>query len=180
MTALISDLLDYSRIGSGLPEMIDCNEVIRQVLKDLKPTIDATHAAISVAPLPVLRANNLELRLLFQNLLSNALKFRKKDVRPLIKITMQNEPKFFHFMISDNGIGIDEKHRDNIFIIFQRLYGRKDYEGTGIGLAHCRKIVEMHGGAIWVESVPGEGSTFHFTFPKTDMHYEKTELHPAG
>jgi signal transduction histidine kinase len=114
----------------------------------------------------VIKGNTLEVRLLFQNLLSNAIKFRKKDTSPIIHISAESLHKNIHFTIEDNGIGIDPKHQEKIFIIFQRLNSRQDYEGTGIGLAHCKKIVEMHGGDIWAESTPGKGSIFHFTFPK--------------
>ncbi|MEI6900230.1 MAG: ATP-binding protein, partial [Bacteroidota bacterium] len=116
--------------------------------------------------LPVLNGFEAELRLLFQNLLQNAIKFRKKE-RPLeIKVTIKSVEKHWLFSFMDNGIGIDEKYKDKIFIIFQRLHNRNKFEGTGIGLAHCKKIVEMHGGRIWVESTPDVGSCFIFTIPK--------------
>src|SRR5581483_6196015 len=104
-----------------------------------------------------------ELKLLFQNLISNSIKFQKAGVPPIIQITAQKENSYWHFMFTDNGIGIDRQYQHRIFIIFQRLHNRSEYEGSGIGLAHCKKIVELHGGKIWVESEPGKGSTFHFT-----------------
>jgi PAS domain S-box-containing protein len=167
MTSLITDLLEYSRIGhSGTMETVDSSEIMQDALKDLKARIDSSMARIDIGPLPRVSGNKLELRLLFQNLLSNAVKFRRKDVQPSISISARNEGALIHFSISDNGIGIDPKHLERVFIIFQRLNSRQEYEGTGIGLAHCKKIVEMHGGTIWVESAPGQGSTFHFTLPK--------------
>jgi PAS domain S-box-containing protein len=167
MTRLISDLLEYSKIGRySQAETIDCNELAKQVLADIKAKIDTNKALIHLEKLPVIKGNTLEVRLLFQNLLSNAIKFRKKDTSPIIHISAESLHKNIHFTIEDNGIGIDPKHQEKIFIIFQRLNSRQDYEGTGIGLAHCKKIVEMHGGDIWAESTPGKGSIFHFTFPK--------------
>lgn len=182
MTGLITDLLQHSRIGHTRKiEMIDCNELVRQVLADIRAKIDQNNAVIHVDKLPVIRGAALELRLLFQNLLSNAIKFRKKDVAPVIKMSVQKSNDHFHFTIEDNGIGIDPKYQDKIFVIFQRLNSRQDYEGTGIGLAHCKKIVELHGGEIWVESAAGEGSRFHFTFPQPEQqHKENAALHLVG
>jgi light-regulated signal transduction histidine kinase (bacteriophytochrome) len=113
--------------------------------------------------MPVIRGHPTEIKQLFQNLIVNAIKFRREGVSPVIKIKPEKKPGFWQFSVSDNGIGIDEKHKDRIFIIFQRLHTRDEYEGSGIGLSHCKKIAELHGGKIWVESVPGEGSTFYFT-----------------
>lgn len=164
MKTLIRDLLVYSRIGRAIAFVrSDCNMLLHEVLADMDNNIRENKAIIHTESLPVLYAFPTELKLLFQNLLSNAIKFRKPGVRPEISITYTHIPGFYKFAISDNGIGIDQQHRDRIFIIFQRLHNRKDYEGSGIGLAHCKKIVELHGGEIWVESIPGIGSTFYFT-----------------
>jgi light-regulated signal transduction histidine kinase (bacteriophytochrome) len=103
---------------------------------------------------------------LFQNLINNAIKFRKKEVPPEIKITSGSKEKEWIFAINDNGIGVEEKDREKIFVIFKQMHNRDEYKGTGIGLAHCKKIVELHGGKIWVESKPGTGSIFIFTIPK--------------
>jgi signal transduction histidine kinase len=164
MRTLIKDLLDYSRIGrkkSLAP--VDCNEVMNMVLADLHIAIKESGAEIKTGELPVIRGYTTELKQLFQNLIINAIKFRKKEVHPEIEIVSQQVRSGYEFMIKDNGIGIPEEHNERIFVIFQRLHTRTEYEGSGIGLSHCKKIVELHGGRIWVKSNPGEGSTFHFT-----------------
>jgi light-regulated signal transduction histidine kinase (bacteriophytochrome) len=107
-----------------------------------------------------------ELRLLFQNLIENAIKYQKTGNIPEINISAESHNNDWLFKISDNGIGFDEKYKDKVFILFQRLHNRSEYEGTGIGLSHCKKIVELHGGRIWVESKIDKGSTFSFTIPK--------------
>lgn len=181
MTTLISGLLAYSRLGHARQiETVDCNELLDQVLADIKAKIDKNNAIIHIEKLPVIQGSQLELRLLFQNLLSNAIKFRKKDIPPIIKIRARQHSRYFHFTIEDNGIGMEEKHLEKIFIIFQRLNSKQEYEGTGIGLAHCKKIVALHGGEIWVESTPGKGSKFHFTFPQTQPNHHQQELHLVG
>lgn len=167
MKTLIKDLLDYSRIGRAIAFVrSDCNMLLHEVLADMDNNIRENNAHIVPEELPVVYAFPTELKLLFQNLISNAIKFRKPGIRPEISITYTELPHSWKFAVSDNGIGIDQQHRDRIFIIFQRLHNRKDYEGSGIGLAHCKKIVELHGGEIWVESTPGFGSTFFFTLAK--------------
>lgn len=164
MRTLIKDLLIYSRIGRAIAFVLsDCNIMLHEVLADMDNNIRGNNAKITAETLPVLYAFPTELKLLFQNLLSNAIKFRKAGVQPEISITVTKIPGFWKFAVSDNGIGIDQQHRERIFVIFQRLHNKKDYEGSGIGLAHCKKIVELHGGEIWVESIPGIGSTFYFT-----------------
>jgi light-regulated signal transduction histidine kinase (bacteriophytochrome) len=106
--------------------------------------------------------------MLFQNLISNAIKFRKTDQHPIIHIGVQEDKKQWTFSVKDEGIGIDPVYRNQIFVLFQRLHGREKYEGTGIGLAHCQKIVDLHGGNIWVESEPNKGSTFFFSIAKSE------------
>ncbi|WP_127128177.1 sensor histidine kinase [Pseudoflavitalea rhizosphaerae] len=164
MRTLIKDLLVYSRIGRAIAFVLaDCNILLHEVLADMDNNIKENKAKIHTDTLPVLYTFPTELKLLFQNLISNAIKFRKRGEQPEISITVTRIPGFWKFAVSDNGIGIDQQHRDRIFVIFQRLHNKKDYEGSGIGLAHCKKIVELHGGEIWVESMPGIGSTFYFT-----------------
>lgn len=164
MKALITDLLDYSRIGKKKElKAIDCNKLIENVLADLHIAIQESNVEIQKENLPLVHGYSTEMKQLFQNLISNAIKFRKKGVAPKIYIRSRNINGGWEFSVQDNGIGIAEEHNDRIFVIFQRLHSRSEYEGTGIGLSHCKKIVELHGGKIWVNSQPGEGSSFHFT-----------------
>jgi PAS domain S-box-containing protein len=171
MQELVRGLLEYSRIGreSNL-SIIDCKQTLSDILADLKVLIDKNNVQVSIDNMPTINGYPLGIRLLFQNLITNAIKFRKKDVVPQITITASEQEKDWLFSVKDNGIGIEEKNYDKIFIIFKRLHNRDDYEGTGIGLAQCKKIIALHGGAIWIESMPGEGSTFKFTIPKISIN----------
>jgi len=167
MRMLVTGVLDYSLLGQkSIITPVDCNKILSEVLFDMTDSINSSGAKISVQELPVLNGFETELRLLFQNLIHNAIKFRKKDVCPEIKISVESQKNEWVFAIEDNGIGIQEKDIENVFIIFRRTHNRSEYEGSGIGLAHCKKIVELHGGRIWVESIPGKGSTFIFSIPK--------------
>ena len=164
MKSLVKGLFDFFILGEGsVRSMVDCNIVVSEVVADLGDLIQSNHAKITVEKLPILPGYEAELKLLFMNLMVNAIKFRKKDILPEIKIMAESCEKSWTFKISDNGIGIEEKNKVKIFIIFKRLHKRSEYGGTGIGLSHCKKIVELHGGKIWVESTPGEGSIFIFT-----------------
>jgi PAS domain S-box-containing protein len=165
MSQLITGLLDYSRIGAkeSAPEKVDCNEIIEIVKADLQKSIQDSGARIVVKELPVINAYPMELTLLFQNLMSNAIKFKKADQSPRINITSCKIDGGWLFSFCDNGIGMEDRFKERIFEMFQRLHNKKLYEGTGIGLAHCKKIVTMHNGKIWVESAPGKGSQFYFT-----------------
>ncbi len=169
MQQLINDLLAYSRVGKGAPfsESLDFEVVFRKALGNLRSAIEESHAVITHDPLPSLRANPTEMLQLFQNLLSNAIKFCSKG-KPCIHITAVKRQEGWLFSFRDNGIGIDPQYIDRIFVIFQRLHAQKEYPGTGIGLAICKKIVEHHGGRIWVESQSGMGSVFYFTIPNVD------------
>lgn len=166
MKSLIQDLLEYGRIGRGKElEAVDCNKIVREIITDLDAIVKSSGAKISFGQLPVLRAYETDIKMLFQNLVSNAIKFRKTGVKPLVEISAHQVDSRWEFEVKDNGIGIERKYFDRIFIIFQRLHTRREYEGTGIGLAHCKKIIDMHHGKIWVESKEGQGSAFHFTIP---------------
>jgi light-regulated signal transduction histidine kinase (bacteriophytochrome) len=163
----VQDLLDYSRLGrERILETIDCNHLVQQVLSDLTMAIQESHAVINIDLLPTVSGYATEMKQLFQNLISNSLKFRKRGEPPVINISAEPKQDHWQFKIADNGIGIDEKYWERIFIIFQRLHTKNEYAGTGIGLAHCKKITELHNGKIWVDSVVGEGSTFYFTIKK--------------
>ena len=164
---LIIDLLDYSRIGKErVTETVILKKVLENVMTDITVRIDEANATVTFDDnLPILQGQTTELRLLFQNLISNAIKFRKKNVDPIIHVGYSTSNDNHVFSISDNGIGIDEKYIDRIFVIFKRLHGKSEFEGTGIGLAHCKKVVELHGGKIWVKSELGKGSVFHFSIP---------------
>lgn len=164
MDTLIKDLLDYSRIGrKSERQQVDCNEVLAEVIADLHSAICDSNAVITCGPLPVINGYHTEMKQLFQNLVINAIKFRKKDTTPRINISARKTGHHWEFQIADNGIGIEKQHTEKIFVIFQRLHNRNEYPGSGIGLSHCKKIVELHKGEIWVNSIPGTGSTFHFT-----------------
>jgi light-regulated signal transduction histidine kinase (bacteriophytochrome) len=170
MQSLIKDLLDYSRIGQvRILESIDCNTVMHQVIEDLDASIKETNTEIIVEKLPVIFGYP-EIKSLFQNLVVNAIKFRKKNEDPVIRISAVDKGKVWIFSINDNGIGIEDLYHEKIFTIFQKLHAVKEYAGTGIGLAHCKKIVELHGGDIWVDSEAGKGSTFYFSIQKKIFH----------
>ena len=167
MQDLINNLLDYSKIGKLNREFekIDLNDVLKDVIDNLRRIINETNAEIIFDSLPNIYGDKYQLLQVFQNLILNAIKFRGIDF-PLISISVHPEGKHWVFSISDNGIGIDSKDFERIFIIFKRLNRTGKYEGTGIGLAICKKIIEYHRGKIWVESEVGKGSTFNFSIPK--------------
>jgi PAS domain S-box-containing protein len=167
MKTLINDLLIYSRMNTQeFPfEPTDCSKIIEQVKVNLKSAVEESKAAITYDSLPVIDANHLQMTQLFQNLVSNAIKFRKPDEPPKIHISCRQTEDEWLFSVADNGIGIEKEFTERVFIIFQRLHNYKEYPGTGIGLAICKKIVEKMGGHIWVESEPGRGSIFSFTIP---------------
>jgi PAS domain S-box-containing protein len=166
MQKMINDLLMYSRVETrGKPFVpTDCEVVLEKVITNLKVNIKERNAKITHNKLPVVIADESQLIQLFQNLISNAIKFCDKK-QPLIHISAEKREKDWLFSVCDNGIGIDPRYADRIFEIFQRLHTSSEYPGTGIGLAICKKIVERHGGSIWMESEPGKGSTFYFTIP---------------
>jgi PAS domain S-box-containing protein len=166
MQALINDLLAYSRVGTRGQEFepTDANAVFDQVMTDLGAAIEEAQAVVTRDDLPTVVVDPSQFGQLLQNLLSNAIKFRGERP-PRVHVSARLEGDAWLFSVSDNGIGIAPEYTDRIFVIFQRLHSRAQYPGTGIGLAICKKIVERHGGRIWVESTPGEGSTFYFTLP---------------
>jgi PAS domain S-box-containing protein len=170
MQALIDDLLTYSRVGTRAVSLqpVDSGKVAAMVLHGLQVAIRETGATVDCGPLPVVAADPVQLAQLFQNLVANAIKFHS-DAPPEIRIRAQEQEGAWCFSVQDNGIGIAPEYFDRIFVMFQRLHVRREYPGTGIGLAICKKIVERHGGHIWVESVPGLGTTFRFTIPRPPL-----------
>lgn len=169
MQRLIEDLLTFSRVGSKGGEFasVDIGDVLRDTLVGLRLAIEETRAEVTAELLPTATVDRRQIAQVFQNLLGNALKFRDPaaDRPPRIRVSAQRDGAAWVFCVRDNGIGIDPQYYERIFVIFQRLHGRADYPGTGMGLAICQKIVERHGGRIWVESAPGKGSAFFFTIP---------------
>jgi len=172
MKKLIDALLQYSRLGRNIDfKTVNCNDLLSDLKADLKVVIEESKTTIHYTDLPTIQGNEIELRLLFQNLISNGIKFRRLGFNPKIVIDCKkvndddNSSEYWEFSIADNGIGIPSEHKDRIFGIFQRLHSREDFKGSGIGLAHCKKIVEAHNGKIWLESNEGEGSTFFVSIP---------------
>ncbi len=166
MKGLVKGLLDYSFLGKeSVRSIVDLNKVVHDAIVNLDDLIIPSKAIVRTEELPQCNAHEPELKLLFHNLISNAIKFGKPDVIPEIEISAENLGDEWIFSVADNGIGIEEKHREKVFVIFKQMHKRNEYEGTGIGLAHCKKIVELHGGRIWVEANPKGGSIFKFTIP---------------
>jgi PAS domain S-box-containing protein len=168
MQIMIRALLDYSRVNTRNSEFKSSNfeGILDQTMNSLKTAIDESHAIITRDSLPMLMVDDKQMIQLFQNLISNAIKFRSEDKNLKIHVSCQNQGNNnYIFSVSDNGIGIESQFKDRIFEVFQRLHTRDEYSGTGIGLAICKKIVERHGGQIWIESELGAGSTFYFTLP---------------
>jgi len=167
MNQVIFDLLEYSRVQTKAHEfgLIDMNSSLKQALRNLQASIKEREAIITADPLPNLSADGIQITQLFQNLIGNALKFQKPEATPKIHVSAREQGDAWIFSVTDNGIGIDPKYTERIFKIFQRLHAKGEYEGTGIGLAICRRIVERHRGEITVRSEPGVGSTFSFTLP---------------
>lgn len=166
MQTLIDALLTYAHVGTQAKafELSDCNKVVARALLNLQVAIQEHKAEVTYGPMLSVMADSSQLEQLFQNLIGNAIKFQGKEP-PRVHIAVEEKDNDWLFSVKDNGIGIDPKSSERIFEIFQRLHSRKAYPGTGIGLAICKKIVERHGGRIWVESMPGQGSTFYFTIP---------------
>jgi PAS domain S-box-containing protein len=164
MHTLIQDLLAYSRVGTRGKSLqpTDCAAVLNDVLANLEVSIRESGAVVTAAPLPTVMADPAQLRQVFQNLIGNALKFRGEEP-PQIHIGVERQGGEWVLAVGDNGIGIDPQYFERIFQVFQRLHTRREYAGSGIGLAICKKIVERHGGRIWITSEPGKGATFFFT-----------------
>ncbi|MEJ7597557.1 MAG: ATP-binding protein [Kofleriaceae bacterium] len=167
MQALIAGLLEYSRVGRTAiePEEVALDQVLDVVLQNLGASLAETGASVTSGPLPVVRGDGQQLLQVIQNLVANAEKFRRPGAQPKIHISALRNGDEWTISVADNGIGIDAEYFDRIFVIFQRLHTRTEYPGTGIGLSICKKVIERHGGRIWVESSTDTGTTFRFTLP---------------
>lgn len=164
MELLIGGLLDYARLSRQKDlEQVDLNEAVKNVLESLDSLIVSSQATVKVSKLPRIKGYPIEIELLFQNLITNGIKFHHPDRLPVVEIERKKYGSGWMFLVRDNGIGIEPEYIEEVFVMFKRLHSRRLYEGTGIGLSHCRKIVELHNGKIWVESEPGIGSVFCFT-----------------
>ncbi|OFY84158.1 MAG: hypothetical protein A3F72_01235 [Bacteroidetes bacterium RIFCSPLOWO2_12_FULL_35_15] len=171
MQNLIKDLMNFSRVEKDITfETVDCNIVLNEVISDLATTIKESGAKITVTKLPVLKGNHIRLKQVFQNLIDNAIKFRRKNIAPLIEVNAEDKGTEYLFAVKDNGIGIEEQNYKKLFNIFQRLNPADAYPGTGIGLSIVKKIINSHNGQICVESKFNEGSIFYFTLPKENQN----------
>jgi signal transduction histidine kinase len=175
MQVLINDLLNFSRVTSGAKPMepVDLEAALDDTLKDLEIRIEDCGAAVTHDPLPTVTADPVQIRQLLLNLIANGMKFQPPARKPEVRVSATREGDGWRFGVRDNGIGIDPQYVKNLFQIFKRLHSSDEYPGTGIGLAVCKKIVERHGGQIWLESQNGQGSTFHFTLPIEDSIHEQ-------
>ena len=175
MEQLINDLLTYSRVDVADTqfEPVDCQAALTAALINVKTAIEESGSIVTHEPLPVVTGDRTQLTQLFQNLIANAVKYHSEKppfihVACMSRFTPDNKPELL-FSVRDNGIGIAPQYADRIFVIFQRLHSPEEYPGTGVGLAICKKIVEHHGGRIWVESQLGQGATFYFTLPTRQL-----------
>jgi len=172
MQLLIGGLLEYSRMGRQdiEPKEGSAEVPLEQALSNLRATIEEAGVEVTCDPMPSVIADLAQLAQVFQNLIGNAVKFRRRDVPAKIHVAVDTSVSPYRFSVRDNGIGIAPEYADRVFVIFQRLHTRAEYPGTGIGLSICKKVLERHGGRIWVESTLGEGATFHFTLPVPRRH----------
>lgn len=171
MQALINDLLAFSRLNTRGKTFasVSMDDVLKQVLANLKVVIDEARAQIIAAALPTVIGDRTQLVQVLQNLIGNALKFHRPEVVPEIRVSAVRDGAMWKFSVADNGIGIEPEYREKVFVIFQRLHSREQYPGTGIGLAICKKVVERHGGRIWIDSQTDKGTTFHFTLSDKEI-----------
>lgn len=164
LSALIDDLLAFSQLGSGYePELVDTAALVADVLDGLAADVAAAGAVVTIGEIPDVNGDAMQLQQLFQNLLGNAMKFRQPERRVEVGVTAERAGEWCVFAVADNGIGIEPRHRDYVFKMFQRVQRGGDQPGTGIGLAICRRIIENHGGRIWIDETRGGGATFRFT-----------------
>jgi light-regulated signal transduction histidine kinase (bacteriophytochrome) len=168
MQRLINDLLTYSRVGRRGEALVplQLGDIVKAAVANLQAAIGDAGATIDMGDLPQIMGDPTQLPQVFQNLIGNAIKFRRDDEPPLVRVTAAPaDDGFAEITVEDNGIGIEREYVEKVFLIFQRLHGRDEYSGTGIGLAIVKKVVEHHGGKVWIDSTPGQGSRFRFTLP---------------
>jgi light-regulated signal transduction histidine kinase (bacteriophytochrome) len=183
MQSLLKRLLEYSRVTAKADPFVEIElaEIVGEVLSDLEVRIEKTGGKVLVGELPVIKGDPTQMRQLFQNLIGNALKFHKKGEKPVIEVRSAVAGGQLHIVVEDNGIGFEEQFADRIFAPFQRLHGRdSEYEGTGMGLAICKKIVERHGGSITAESTPGMGASFIVQLPMRQSTRSELSRHSAA
>ena len=168
MDSLINNLLAYSKVGKAQTQKqyTDVNKLLQDIVQMAQLIVDETNATIYWGNMPTFFVDDISLYQVFQNLILNALKYQNVGSKPVIYIEAKETETHWQFSVADNGIGVAPQHHKRIFIIFQRLHAKEEYPGTGMGLAICKKIVEINQGTIWVESEMGKGSTFYFTFRK--------------
>jgi signal transduction histidine kinase len=174
MQTLVRDLLTFAhaaQAGESAPRLVDAGEVLGKTVESLSALVEETGAVITSEPMPLVSVPEAHLQQVFQNLLSNSIKYRS-EAAPRIGVAVRPLDGFYLFSVRDNGIGIEPQYFDRIFGLFKRLHARGAYPGTGLGLAITRRIVETYGGRIWVESEPGKGATFLFTLPAADRSYQ--------
>ena len=168
MKQMITDILSYSTAGNEEYEIeeLDMNKVVKEIQFLLKSSIKESNATLEINDLPIIKVAKIPMQQLFTNLITNSIKYQLTGNKPVIKINAEEKGNYWEFSVGDNGIGIEKDNLENVFTIFKRLHGKTTYSGSGIGLTICKKIVENHGGKIWIESKPGKGSTFYFTIKK--------------
>lgn len=165
----VKSLQDYLLLGHDRKvRKVNCNQLVKEVLDSLIPQLHKNHSSVYIDPLPTVIGDASEIRQLFSHLISNAIKFASADFNPVISINVSKQKNYWQFAVSDNGIGIEKKYWTRIFSLFQQLHLPDKYEGYGIGLAYCKKIVELHEGYIWLDSTVGKGTTFYFTIKGSD------------
>jgi light-regulated signal transduction histidine kinase (bacteriophytochrome) len=171
MKQLVNDILAFSKVGSAAEALqpVDIQQIIDEIKIMQRSEIELSKARFVCSPMPEVNTLKTPLKQVFSNLVSNALKYRRADTAPIIEITASETASHYQFLVKDNGIGVSPEYFEKIFIIFKRLHAKDEYNGTGIGLAIVKKNVELLGGRIWIESEPGEGSTFYFTIAKTSQ-----------
>ncbi|TPN87360.1 PAS domain S-box protein [Aquimarina algicola] len=184
MIVLTNDLLQYSQLDNKSLkfETVRLNEILKEIVQDLQKPIEDNYATITIDVLPSIFCDKIQIRQLFQNLISNSIKYRKKEVNPRIEIGCEEKSDHLQFYVKDNGIGINAKYHAKIFEVFKRLHSQDEYEGTGIGLANCKRIIDNHKGKIWLQSSLEKGAVFYFSIPKIESHKkdEKDKLYTAS